>query len=437
MNFEETDEQKMFREAVREFAQKYVAPAWQDYDKSHEIPRDIIKKMADQMLWAPTVSEEFGGADISWVLACIAAEELARADLSIALPVMYLVEASWAFLLDYYGTQEAKAEILPKVTAGELFFGIATTEPTGGSDLVNSTKTTIKEKGDKYVINGEKVYISGVAESEKYGGVYWTLGKSDPKGDHKAFDAFMLPLNMGDGLVDGITTTLFEDMGRMGVSCGGFAIDNVEIPKHYLIGERGRGFYYAMAGFSAARVLIGATCLGSAEGCFDIGVDYVKQRKQFGRPLAAFEGISFEAVDSWMSLQSDKHLVYHAAFVMDQFYKEKNPNYTQLDIAKYTAAAKYKAPHNALDTIVRAQTWHGAFGYTKDCPLEAAYRGVRSYTVGAEGGSHIQKVVMGREIFGSEYLPYRQDKQMTSQCPSCSKKVDTEKPFCPHCGKKV
>ena len=413
MHFEESDEEKMFREAVHDFAQKYVAPEWKKYDEeTHEIPRSLIKKMADQMLWAPTVSEENGGAGLSWVMACIAAEELAKADLSIALPVMYLVEASWAFIFDKYGTEEAKKEILPRVTKGDLFFGIATTEPTGGSDLVNSTKTIIKPKGDGFVVNGEKVYISGVNESEKYGGVYFTLGKTDPKGDHKAFDAFILPLNMGDGVHKGITTTLFQDMGRMGVSCGGFNIEDVEIPKHYLIGEHGRGFYYSMAGFSAARVLIAATCLGAAQGCFDIGVDYVKQRKQFGRPLAAFEGIQFEAVDSWMALQADRHLTYHAAWIMDEFYGKGNKNYNQLDIAKYTAAAKYKAPHDALDIIVRAQTWHGAFGYSKECPLEASYRGVRSYTVGAEGGSHIQKIVQAREIFGPEFLPYRQKQQL-------------------------
>ncbi|MFO7836087.1 MAG: acyl-CoA dehydrogenase family protein [Candidatus Thorarchaeota archaeon] len=412
MNFEETDEQRMFREAVRDFAERYVEAAWRDYDRNHEIPRDIIKKMAEMQLWAPTVSEEYGGADLSMTMACIAAEELAKADLSIALPVMYLVEASWAFVFDKYGTHEAKSEILPRVTDGDLFFGIATTEPTGGSDLVNTTKTIIEPKDDKFVVNGEKVYISGVNESEKYGGVYWTLAKEDPKGDHKDFTAFILPLNMGDGLHPGITTTLFEDMGRMGVSTGGFNIEDVEIPEHYIIGERGKGFYRAMGGFSLARVLIGATCLGSAQAALDIGIDYVKQRKQFGRPLAAFEGIQFEGVDAWMALQADRLLTYKAAWMVDQYYREENPNISQLDIAKWTAASKYRAPHDALDAIETAMTWHGAFGYTKECPLEAAYRGVRSYTVGAEGGSHIQKVVIGRELFGPENLPYRQEKQI-------------------------
>ena len=415
MHFEESDEEKMFRDSVHEFAQRYVAPVWKTYDdKTHEIPRDLVKRMGEQMLWAPTVSEEYGGAGLSMTMACIAAEELAKADLSIALPVMYLVEASWALIFDMYGTPEAKKEILPRVTKGDLFFGIATTEPTGGSDLVNTTRTVIKPKdpkGSAFVVNGEKVYISGVRESEKYGGVYWTLGKSDPKGSHNAFDSFILPLNMGKGLTKGITTTLFEDMGRMGVSTGGFNIENVEIPKHYIIGPRGRGFYQAMEGFSAARVLISATCLGAAQACQDIGVEYVKQRKAFGRPLASFEGIMFEAVDSWMALEADRLLTYRAADAWDRHYKQGDKNISKLDIAKWTAAAKYRTPHDALDIITRAMTWHGAFGYTKECPLESSYRGVRSYTVGAEGGAHVQKIVMGREIFGPEFLPYRQKGQ--------------------------
>jgi acyl-CoA dehydrogenase len=345
-------------------------------------------------------------------MACIAAEELAKVDLSIALPVMYLAEASWGFVFDIHGTHEAKSEILPRVCKGDLFFGIATTEPMGGSDLVSSTKTVIQPKGDNFAVNGEKVYISGVNESVKYGGVYWTLAKEDPKGDYKTFTAFILPVNLGDGKHPGITTTLFENMGRTGISTGGFNIEDVEIPKHYIIGKRGRGFYHSMEGFSVARVLIAATTLGTAQACFDIGVDYVKQRKAFGRPLAAFEGIMFEGVDSWMSLESNRLLTYRGAWVLDQFYKEKNPKYSKLDLARYSAVAKYKVPHDALDIITRSMTWHGAFGYTKECPLEASYRGVRAYTIGAEGAAMIQKVVMGREIFGSEYLPYRQEKQM-------------------------
>ncbi|MHA1925588.1 MAG: acyl-CoA dehydrogenase family protein, partial [Candidatus Thorarchaeota archaeon] len=376
MHFEETDEERMWRDAVREFAQKHVGPVWQDYDRNHEIPRDLIKKMAEMGLWAPTVSEEYGGAGLSLTMACIAAEELAKADLSIALPAMYIVVTNWASLLDRYGNHEAKSEILPKVCSGDLFFGIATTEPAGGSDLINTTSTTIKPKDDKFVVNGEKVYISGVNEASKYGGVFWTLAKEDPKGGVKSFTAFILPLNLGDGLYPGITTTLFEDMGRMGVSTGGFNIVDVEIPKHFIIGERGRGFYMSMEGFSAARALIGAACVGTAQSCLDIGIDYVKQRKQFGRPLAAFEGIQFEGVKAWMALEADRLLAYRAAWAIDQHYRENNSSISKLDIAKWTAAAKYRAPHDALDAITMCMTWHGAFGYTKECPLEAAYRGV-------------------------------------------------------------
>jgi alkylation response protein AidB-like acyl-CoA dehydrogenase len=129
---------------------------------------------------------------------------------------------------------------------------------------------------------------------------------------------------------------------------------------------------------------------------------------------SAFEGVQFEAVDSYMELQSDRQLVYHAASVMDQHYWGKNPSGSQLDIAQWTAAAKYRAPHDVLDLIETVMTWHGVLGYTKECPLEAAYRGVRSYTVEAEGGSHIQFIVQAREIFGPESLPYRQDKRMLS-----------------------
>ncbi len=137
----------------------------------------------------------------------------------------------------------------------------------------------------------------------------------------------------------------------------------------------------------------------------------MRQRKQVGQPLAAFEVIMFESVDSWMTLEADKILTYKAASLADRIYKDGDKFVTQLDLAEYSALAKYRSPHDALDIITRAMTWPGAFDYIKECPLEAAYRGVRSYTVGAEGGAMIQKIVMGREIIGKEYLPYRQKGQ--------------------------
>ncbi len=404
MDFSWTEDQELFRQTVREFAQKKITPIVREMDTKGEIPRDVIKGMAELGLLAITVPEEYGGAGADFVTAAIAAEELARADISIAIPVYYLVEASWAHVFAKYGTEEAKEEILPKVTSGELFFGIATTEPAGGSDIVGATRTTIKKQGDKWVINGEKVYISGVAESEKYGGVYITLAKNDPSKGHKGMTFAIVPIKD----TPGIETTLFEDMGRMGVSTGGFSMDNVEIPDSYIVGEVGKGFYYAMEGFSKARVLIGATCLGAADAGLKLGIDYVKQRKLFGRPIGAFEGIQFPLAEDYTMLEADRLLTYKAAWLMDKMEAgEASP----FEVALATAMAKLRAPIDALKILNDVADWHGAYGYTKECPVEMGVRGVRSYSIGAEGAPNIMRIIIAREVLGKEYLPYRQPPQ--------------------------
>ncbi|MCJ2532268.1 MAG: acyl-CoA/acyl-ACP dehydrogenase, partial [Candidatus Thermoplasmatota archaeon] len=197
------------------------------------IPDDIIKGMAKLGLLGLTVSPDYGGAGTDWKMACIAAEELGRADISIAVPVLYLVEASWGFILDRYGTKEAKAEILPKMVNGDVFLGIATTEPDGGSDIVGATKTTAKKDGNNWKLKGEKIYISGVAESLKYGGIYLTLAKTEPEKEHKGMSFFGVTLKDNPN----ISTTIFKNMGRMGISTGGFTMDDISIPEAFLVGE--------------------------------------------------------------------------------------------------------------------------------------------------------------------------------------------------------
>jgi acyl-CoA dehydrogenase len=403
MDFSWNEEQRLWRQTVRDFAQKEIAPRVREIDTRERIPPEVIQGMADLGLLAPVCSEEYGGAAMDWTMATIAAEELGRADVSLAVPVLYLVEAAWGFIFDQYGTPELKAQILPKVTAGEAFLGIATTEPEGGSDILGACRTKALRQSDEWVLNGEKMFVSGVRESLEMGGVHLLLARTDPDpaAGHQAFTFFALPLKG----TPGITPTFFEDMGRMGISTGGFALEDVRLPVLHMVGGLNRGFYHAMEGFSAARVLIGATCVGAAEAVLEMGMDHVKQRHAFGRPLAAFEGISFPLADHYTNLESTRLLVYKAAWTMDQKYGPGAK--THYDIALAAALAKLRAPTVGFEIMNEVADWFGAMAYTKECPVEMGIRGIRSYSIGAEGTMNIMRLVIARELLGAEFLPYR------------------------------
>jgi acyl-CoA dehydrogenase len=403
MDFGWNEEQRLWRQAVRDFAQKEIAPRVREIDTQERIPPEIIKGMANLGLLAPVCSQEYGGAEMDWTLAAIAAEELGRADISLAVPVLYLVEAAWGFIFDQHATPELKAEVLPKVTAGEAFLGIATTEPEGGSDILGACRTKAVQQGDEWVLNGEKMYISGVRESLEMGGVHLLLARTDPDpgAQHRAFTFFALPLKG----TAGITPTFFEDMGRMGISTGGFALEDVRLGTAHRVGDLNRGFYHAMEGFSAARVLIGATCVGAAEAVLEMGMDHVKQRQAFGRPLAAYEGVSFPLADHYTDLESTRLLVYKAAWIMDQKYGPGTRSH--YDIALSAALAKLRAPQVGSSIMNEVADWFGAMAYTKECPVEMGIRGIRSYSIGAEGTRNIMRLIIARELLGAEFLPYR------------------------------
>ncbi len=404
MDFSWNEEQRLWRQAVRDFAQKEIAPRVREIDSEEHIPREIVKGMADLGLLAPVCSEEYGGAGMDWTLATIAAEELGRADISLAVPVLYLVEAAWGFIFDQYGPPELKAEILPRVTAGDAFLGIATTEPEGGSDILGACHTKALRQGDEWVVNGEKVFISGVRESLEMGGIHLLLTRTDPNptAGHKAFTFLALPLKG----TAGITPTFFDDMGRMGISTGGFAMEDVRLPADNVVGTVNRGFYHAMEGFSAARVLIGATCVGAAEAVLELGTDHVKQRRAFGRPLASYEGISFPLANHYADLESTRLLVYKAAWTLDQKYGPGTKSHA--DIALAAALAKLRAPQVGFEIMNEVADWFGAMAYTKESPVEMGIRGIRSYSIGAEGAMNIMRLIITRELLGPEFLPYRQ-----------------------------
>ena len=404
MDFSWTQEQEMWRRSVREFAQDKIAPRVREIDSSGKIPRDIIKGMADLGLLALTSSEEHGGAGADWTMAAIAAEELGRADISLAIPVLYLVEAAWGFIFDRYGSETLKADYLPRVTAGDAFLGIATTEPSGGSDIVNACRTKAEKDGDEWLLNGEKTFTSGVAESNAWGGIHLTLARTDfdESAEHRAFTFLAVPIRD----TFGITTTLFEDMGRMGISTGGFAMEDVRLPASHQVGQFNHGFYHAMEGFSAARVLIAASCIGAAEAIQQMGIEHIKERTAWKRPLASYEGIQFPLAEQYTEIKATRLLAYKAAWMLDQMYQEQR--FKHQDIALAAAMAKMKAPLVGFEVMNEVADWFGALAYTKEAPIEMGIRGIRSYSIGAEGTMNIMKLIIARELLGAEFLPYRQ-----------------------------
>jgi len=404
LDFSFTEEQELFRNALREWCLKNLPlEKIRQMDSEGEIPKEILKSMADMGLLIMTAPQEHGGTGADWVTACIAAEELGYADVSIALPVLWLVESSWGFVVDRYCSEEVRDVVIRKAIKGDAFIGIASTESGGGSDVA-AFKSTARKDGNSWILNGEKMYISGTEEAKKLGGGYFVIARTSPappEASHRGMTGFYLPMNLSGVEIN----KRFDDMGRMAISTGGFMMKDVRIPDSYRIGEIDKGFYLTMEGFDNARILIAAVCVGAARRALDIGIDYIKERKAFGRPIGKFEGIQFELADDWAQLEALRSLVYRTAWMNDKKYKENK--FSPLEVSRMIAACKLIAPHFAFDVYKRAMIWLGAYGYTKECPLEMGLRGIMSYCVGAEGATNIQRIVIARELLGKEYIPYK------------------------------
>jgi acyl-CoA dehydrogenase len=404
VDFGFTEEQELFRNAIREWCMKNLPlEKIREMDSKGEIPREVLKSMADMGLLVMTAPQEHGATGADWVMACIAAEELGYADVSIALPVLWLVESSWGFVVDRYCSEKVREEVMRKAFKGDAFIGIASTESGGGSDVA-AFKSTAKKDGNGWVLNGEKMYISGTEEAKKLGGGYFVIARTSSapvEAAHRGMTGFYLSMNAAGVEIN----KRFEDMGRMAISTGGFKMENVKVPDANRIGEVDKGFYLTMEGFDNARILIAAVCVGAARRALDIGMEYIKERKAFGRPIGKFEGIQFELADDWAQLESLKSLTYRTAWMNDMKYKHNR--FSALEVGRYIAACKLIAPHLAFDVYKHAMVWMGAYGYTKECPLEMGLRGIMSYCVGAEGASNIQRTVIARELLGKEYIPYK------------------------------
>ena len=404
MEFRLSKEHEQFKRAVREYCVKNVAPRSRAIDeKEAGIPDDIIKGLADIGVFGCAIPEKYGGCampgeEVQYAVTAI--HELARGELSMSLPVYALLTIGWGGrFIAIYGNEETKQEILPRLASGEWSWGIAVTEPGGGSDVA-AIKTRAVRKGNRFVLNGEKAYISQVAESQSRGGGHCTLVLTDPA---KGTRGGMTLIAVMPNKLKGVTSSVYKDMGRMGLSTGGFRYKDVEVADKYVLGEEGKGFYACMEGFNVARAVVAAACLGGAERCIEIAADYAKQRMAFGQPLSRFQGISFELSDLYTRLDLLKLQLMRGAWMIDKFYSEPG-SFTQKEINVVIAQCKWLAPLLAVDAAKQAIIIQGAFGYTKESPLEMAMRGAMSYVAGAEGAANIMKIIIARDAFGSEFV---------------------------------
>jgi acyl-CoA dehydrogenase len=397
MDFELSDEEQAFQSAVRKFGDKVLRTHERTIDREGRIPEAVLEGMANLGLLAMPVPTEYGGMGAGAVLTELAAEEIGRGDFSMATAVFFLLEAGWGHILSQHGTEEAKRAVLPDACAGRAFLGVATTEPTGGSDLA-AMRTRSRKDGGSYVVNGEKSFVSGVEEAKRLGGGHLTLTKAS---DSEGFNLLYVPTRTA-----GITTQKFENMGRMGISTGALSYADARVPEAFLLGQPGRGFHYAMEGFTVARTFVSAACIGAAERALETGMAYIRERSVFGQPLGKFEGIQFELVDLWAQVEAVKWQCRRAAWLLDR-YTLKGDTSHRSEVDKAVASVKLTAPPIAFETVKRVMVWFGAAGYTKDVGLELGLRGVMSYMVGAEGGLNIMRIILGRELLGKEFLPYQ------------------------------
>lgn len=377
MNFQASEEQEMLRKMVRDFAKRDVEPTAAERDEEERFDRGIFDKMAELGLTGIPWPEKYGGIGSDFVSYCIAVEELSRVCASTGVTLSaHISLASWPIFT--YGNEEQKKTFLYRLATGEALGAYALSEPGAGSDVV-SMKTAAKEDGDHYVLNGSKVWITngGVAD------IYIVFAKTDADAKHKGISAFIVEKG-----TEGFTFGKKEKkLGIRSSPTTELIFENCRIPKENMLGAEGDGFKIAMSTLDGGRNGIAAQALGIAQGALDASVDYAKEREQFGKPIAANQGISFKLADMATEIEAARLLTYQAAWLES----EGKP------YGKASAMSKLYAGDAAMRATVEAVQVFGGYGYTKDYPVERYMRDAKITQI-YEGTNEIQRVVIGRML---------------------------------------
>ena len=403
VDFNLSREEILFRDSVRELGERYIKPHWIDLDEGKYSLLDIIPGLAEHGLVGLTVSSKYGGSDGSFLMAAIAAEELAYADPSLAVPVYFLLEIAWPFIVQRYAKDSVKEEVLPRLTKGEAWIGIASTEPQGGSDVANE-RTEAKYVDGKWLLTGEKNMVTGVSIALRlpYGGGFVTITRTGPmEARHRSITTMLFMVKRNGVVNTGFETGDYEEWGRKGIPTGYLRLNGAPVDPDFVLGEVNGGFKIAMEGFNVARTIIGAAALGTARWMLEQGREWIKSRVVFGKPIASYQSISFKYAELSTRLEAARLMIYKAAWLADKFYGGDS-SVSILDIANAGAMAKILAVELAIDVGLEVMKWFGGVSYYKETPIARALLGALSYYVGAEGTQNVMRLIVARNLIGRE-----------------------------------
>jgi alkylation response protein AidB-like acyl-CoA dehydrogenase len=376
MNLNFTEEQLMMRDMVRDFAQNEIAPFVEKMEAG-EFPRPILNKMAELGLMGITVPEEYGGSGMDFISYIIAINELSKVSAVIGVILSVHTSVGTNPIL-YFGNEEQKQKYVPKLAKGEYLGAFCLTEPSAGSDAA-SLKTRAVKKGDKYIINGSKIFITNGGEAD----VYIVFAKTDPEKGSRGVTAFIVEKD-APGLIIGKDE---KKMGLHGSRTVELSFENMEVPEANRLGEEGEGFKIAMANLDVGRIGIAAQALGIAEAALDAAVKYAGERQQFGKPIIANQGIGFKLADMATAVEAARLLVYRAADLRSK----------GLPCGKEASMAKLFASQTAREVAIEAVQVFGGYGYTKEYPVERYFRDAKITEI-YEGTSEIQRIVISKHL---------------------------------------
>ncbi len=379
MQFDLTEEQKMFRDSIRELVKEKVEPRAMEIDEKGEFPWDIVEIFRENDILGLPFSEEYGGQGADLLTLCIAMEEIAKVCVNSSL-ILGCQELG-STPIKIAGSEEQKKKYLPDLASGAKLAAFGLTEPEAGSDAA-AMKTRADKKGDRYILNGTKCFITngGVADT------YSIFAMTDPDKGVRGISAFIVEKDF-----PGFTFGKHENkMGIRGSVTRELIFEDCEVPAENLLGEEGRGFAVAMMTLDRTRSTIGAQGVGVAAGALDFTINYMKERVQFGRPIAALQGLQFMVADIAMMIEAARSLVYRAATAVEK----KEPGFSAL-----SAMAKCFATDTAMKVTTDCVQLMGGYGYMKDYPVERMMRDAKITQI-YEGTNQIQRVVISRHLFG-------------------------------------